>query len=102
MKLRIGAFDYQLNYVEEELISQGENGDKYKLFGQIDYSELKIDVWKGAHAQTIPATILHEVVHGILRNAGYQDHSEELVEAVTLGLISFARDNPGVLSIKFK
>ena len=93
MKLRIGAFDYELIYSSEE-IEYSENGENLQLLGKIDHATLEITVWDGSHPSVIPATLLHEVVHGILRNAGLTDHPESFVEATTLGLLSFARDNP--------
>lgn len=93
MKLRIGAFDYELIYSSEE-IEYSENGENLQLLGKIDHATLEITVWDGVHPQVIPATVLHEVVHGILRNSGLSEHPEEFVESVTLGLLAFSRDNP--------
>lgn len=93
MKLRIGAFDYEVIYSPEE-INYEEGEDHLLLLGKIDHATLEITVWDGAHPYVVPATLLHEVIHGILRNAGQTDHPEAFVEAVTLGMLSFARDNP--------
>ena len=102
MKLRIGAFDYTLVYFDEELVEKDVDGDKYKLFGRIDFEKLTIDIWNGVHPQMTPQVIMHEIVHGILYHAGYQDHSEELINAITNGLLALSRDNPDALKIKFK
>lgn len=102
MKIRVGAFDYELVYFDNEVVEKEEGGDQYKLFGNIDFETMTINVWKGLHPQVVPQVILHEIVHGILRNAGYEDHSEELINAITNGLISLSRDNPSLVHFNFQ
>lgn len=101
MKIRIGAFDYELVYFEDEISAEEEDG-VYKEFGNINFEKLTIRVWKGVHPQMTPQVILHEIVHGILYNAGYQEHSEELINAITHGLISLSRDNPSLIKFNFQ
>lgn len=71
------------------------NGDKTrKLDGHIRYSDCRIEVEASMAPQAKRQTIWHEIVHGILNQAGYWKQGEELVDALAYGIMSVLQDNP--------
>lgn len=65
-----------------------------RLDGHIRYGSSEIRLDDGLGPQARRATIWHEVLHGILTQAGVKKHDEALIEALTYGLMSVLRDNP--------
>ena len=94
-KVRIGAIDYEIKIVPStaDALQPG-------LIGKIDENTQIITLQEGAE-QSMLCTFLHEIVHGILYNAGYGgncEHDERLVDAMAHGLLMLVRDNPTLLN----
>lgn len=96
MRIRIGALDYEVEMKEE--IPNGEEGF---LFGQIDHINCVISIRSTVDEQVQAITFLHEVIHSILMQAGFDKHKESYIEAISCGLVGFARDNPNILMFDF-
>ena len=82
--ITIGAVVYRV--VERELDGT--------LCGDIDPMACRIRIRDDMHAQAQQVTLWHEVIHGILMNAGYRDHDEQQIDALAYGLVQVLRDNP--------
>lgn len=65
-----------------------------RLDGHIIYalSEIRLDDDLGPQARR--QTIWHEVLHGILTQAGVKKHDEATIEALTYGLMDVLQNNP--------
>ena len=83
MKVTIGGITYQIKFVEA---TPGE------VVGAIDYNQNIIFIEKH-EIQRVWETILHEIIHAILYNAGYEEHDERLVGALSHGLMALLRQN---------
>lgn len=85
--VKIGGVDWKLNW---SVPSDGEeHADK---FGETRYGASEIWVHPGQSPSMIPSTILHELIHAILLNAGMANR-EPIVRALEVGLGQVLRDN---------
>ncbi len=83
MKVTISGITYQIKFVEA---TPGE------VVGAIDYNKNEILIEKH-EIQRVWETIFHEIIHAILYNAGYEKHDEQLVGALSHGLMALLRQN---------
>lgn len=72
--------------------------DHTPLLGQIDYAACRIDLERGMSPQAQRATLIHEILHGILNNAGERDHDERLIDLLAYGLLDVIADNPDLVA----
>lgn len=93
MQFRIGNMFYEVVY-EEKLILNGQ-----QCLGYIDYDshQIKIDA-SIQDEQNLQLTLIHELTHGILFEAGLNElNTEENVEAISKALYQFYIDNIEVI-----
>lgn len=62
--------------------------------GEIDDATCEIHLCEGMAHQRRVVVLMHEVIHGILSNAGLDDHDEQMVEALAVGLVDVLQRNP--------
>jgi hypothetical protein len=89
--VRIGPIDYKI----EEVVRL-TTADNTRLCGEIDYHNSVINLDTEQSPQSKRVTLWHEILHGILNNAGKSDHNEELIEIISLGIVGVLRDNPSL------
>jgi Zn-dependent peptidase ImmA (M78 family) len=90
--IKIGSITYEVRVIERLL---GDN-DK-KLDGQITYSVPKIELDSNLSPVMRRQVLWHEIVHGILTQAGRQDEvSEGAVDALAYGILGVINDNPKI------
>jgi Zn-dependent peptidase ImmA (M78 family) len=88
-KVKISGIDYEIEIAEHQSV---ENGDI--LLGQISYSEAKIYINEEQNEQLRRATLLHEIVHGVLYHMGSElNDNEKFVEGFSSGLHQVFNDN---------
>jgi len=93
--IKIGAITYEVIVVERLL---GDN-DK-KLDGQITYSIPKIELDSNLSPVMRRQVLWHEIIHGILTQAGRQSEvSEGAVDALAYGIFGVVKDNPGISEV---
>lgn len=90
--VRIGCIDYTIT-IEDSLVD--DNGDE--IFGQCAYDACKIQILSRLAPQVRLATLWHEIVHGILIDCGYADHDEQMVSALSHGILSVLKNNPRIV-----
>jgi hypothetical protein len=89
-KIKIGAFIFTV-ITEKNLVREDRSES---LDGHIKYATSEIKVDASLMPQARRATIWHEVIHGILTQAGYSKHDERMIEAISHGLMNVLQDNP--------
>lgn len=89
----IGGIVYDVQYVER-LISDDKTT---KLNGHILYNPCKVYVEAENDEQMQAVTVLHEILHGILTQAGRNEHEEKDVEVLAYGLFNVLRSNPSLI-----
>jgi hypothetical protein len=92
-KIRIGGVDYKIT--ETENLNNGER----MLYGEIDFeqSTIKLAPQNQDH-QHKSITLWHEILHGIIKNAGLDIKNEEqIVDALSKGVYMVLQDNGAAL-----
>jgi hypothetical protein len=87
MKIKIGAFLYHICW---------KHRPRFKgkfVAGVIDYFEQRIDTYIGLSPEAEWVNLWHETIHGILHNAGIDDHDEKMVNALAHGICQVLVDN---------
>ncbi len=84
----VGPIEYDIVFVRGLMDVDGIT----KLNGYIDYINCEIRIEENMDPQRQFQTLMHELNHAILANAGVE-HDEALVEALALGWMSILVDN---------
>ncbi len=87
-KVKIGAFDYEIKVLPEIWDVEGE------YYGMAEYGLLQIKLSEKEAKEIRVQTLLHEVIHVIMHQAGFREHNEAVIEAMSYGLIAVLRENP--------
>ena len=94
MKIDILGAEYSLT-TEDKVSSGGSMCYGVSLFSTHEIKVSNHNISEKRQADTL----LHEVCHSILSEAGHSDHSEEHVTALGSGLVSFLRNNSALLPV---
>lgn len=92
-RLKIGQVFYSVEAIPR-LIVDGSDGQGHYLNGHIQYHTCRIRVEAEAAEQIKPQIVMHEALHGILHQAGFEDHPEKEIIALGYGLVALLRENP--------
>lgn len=84
--IKVAGMEY---YTSEsfDLISQ------YGLLGQINYHKGIIELEHNLSQSRKEQVYIHEVTHGIFREAGYEEQDEEMIDRVSMVLYQVLKDN---------
>ncbi len=96
-EVKIGAICYPVVEVHK-LKGVDDDGKAVWCLGRFVYAERRIEIDRDLDLVIRPITLLHEVLHGILQNAGLDDQPEPLVRAIAHGVVQVLRDNPGLVT----
>jgi len=88
-QLRIGPYIYRVEYVKDLRAA-----DDTRLAGNIEYEQNVISVDRDNVEAVQLVTLFHEMIHGILANAGIVHHKERLIDAIATGMVQAFIDNP--------
>ena len=92
--IKIGPITYKLKMVKRLI----RNGDE-KLDGRISNRSQTIDIESELTPTMQRQTLWHEIIHGILTQAGRHDEvSEGAVDAIAYGIFGVIKDNPEMIS----
>lgn len=84
--IRIGSVDYCIS--RKKGLSANSS-----LWGEIAYGRAEISVEESLPPSKAKDILSHELAHGILYEAGYEEHSEEQANRVGKVLAMLLRDN---------
>lgn len=92
LKLRIGPNDYRVKQVEN--LKDGSQ----ELWGLVVYSDLSIKLDKNMAASRKRNVLIHECMHAVFHDAGYNEtsdgpHTEEVINDISNIVHGFLRDN---------
>ena len=88
--IKIGGLSFRVEFVQRLLSDDGNT----KLNGHIRYGPCLIQVEIENNEQVQKITVLHEIMHGILTQAGIEEDHEKLVEILAYGLFGVLINNP--------
>ncbi|QBX27358.1 hypothetical protein [Streptococcus parauberis] len=83
--VKIGGLTYEIVKVNDLAI-------KEDVIGRIKYYEAKIELEKWLSKQVEEQTLVHEILHGCFKEAGYDDQ-EEVIDRVGKVLYQVLKDN---------
>lgn len=96
-KVKISGIDYKIE-VAEHRPADDEGG---VLLGEITYHHAAIYINEDQSEQMRQATLIHEIVHGILHHMGSElNDNEKFVEGFSSGLHQVMRDNHWTIGMK--
>lgn len=87
--VKIGGLQYEITEVEDLAHEERSPG----LMGCIDYHQLTIKLEKNLHKKVQEQTLIHEIVHGIFAESGYEIHEEEQVNRIAKTLYQVLTEN---------
>lgn len=91
VKLKIGHIDYEVK--KKKVVKNNDD----VCIGLIDYHESTISLQKDLSKQVATQTLIHEVMHGIMVESGFEHgdgiHTEDTVNRIALTLHGFLKDN---------
>ncbi len=96
--VRIGGITHTIKMVPD-LHSVGENGVKKSFYGQIEYKTSTIQLESEASLDQQKSTLIHEMLHGILAQAGDESEIEKQIVILGYGLYQVLRDNPQLVAL---
>lgn len=88
--IKIGALMYQICWKHRPRFN-----NKF-VAGVINYFDQRIDTYVGLSSEAEWVNLWHEIIHGILHNAGIDNHDESMVNALAHGICQILVDNPVV------
>jgi hypothetical protein len=83
---RVGGIDYSVEVVPQLY-------ERHQLYGQVTYKDAHIQIDDSLAKDRANETLIHELLHAMLFEAGYYDHDEELVKRLAAVLHQVLRDN---------
>ena len=86
-KVKIGGLTYTVE------ITKNLDLGNANYAAEIVYSDLAIRIRPQAK-ERMEADLLHEIVHGIYRRLGYEEHDERVIEELAQSLYALIKDNP--------
>jgi hypothetical protein len=87
-EVKVAGIEYS---VEEKEVVIIEDCKSYA--GLCNYKDARIEILKDMSPGRKEETLVHEILHAALFEAGYKDHDEELVGRVSKVLYQILKDN---------
>ena len=87
-EVKIGATKYKI--ANSQVIDPAARG---VVMGEVDYPSCLITLLGPLNKTRKEETLIHEILHAIFFEAGYLEHSEEMVDRLTPFLYSFIKEN---------
>lgn len=84
--IRIGAIDYEVGRKNDLILNDS-------LLGEITYGNARINIDEQLCGSKMREVLVHEMTHGILIEAGYDEHTEEQANRIGKVLAMVLRDN---------
>lgn len=97
-RIQIGPISYSVIEVRD-LKGTNDEGQTVWSDGRYHRRACKIEVEENQNEQAKVPVLLHEIMHGILDQAGYSDHPEPIIDALSHGLTQVMRDNPDLIAL---
>ncbi|MBP8991715.1 MAG: hypothetical protein KBG82_07025 [Spirochaetes bacterium] len=72
-KVRVGHYDFEIIFTDEKIID--EKG--IELWGKVDWVENKIFIYNGLNKQLKQSTLIHEILHCIFSQCGFDGDKKE-------------------------
>jgi hypothetical protein len=99
--VQIGPLPFDVSIVKDLTVKE-DDGTVVKIRGRIIYHELQIKIDKNMPEEVKVAVLWHELIHGLLYQAEYAEHTEEMVLALGYAIYGAIRANPELVELTLK
>ncbi|WP_312507549.1 ImmA/IrrE family metallo-endopeptidase [Lysinibacillus sp.] len=86
LEVNVAGIDYKVQYQEGMIKS-------HNLMGQVLYAESTIDIDSSMSDSKKEQVFVHELLHAMLNEAGYDEQDEELVNRLAIVLYQVLKQN---------
>ena len=86
LQVNVAGVDYKVQYQEGMLKT-------HNLMGQVLYAETTIDIEPSMSESKKEQVFVHELVHAIFNEAGYDEQDEEMVNRLSIVLYQVLKQN---------
>ena len=90
--VKIGALIYDICH-----IFKLEDHNGRELYGKITHGSTTIELDRDMGDQRKAVTLIHEILHSILDQAGINKHPEKILTALAFGIYEMIRENPDLI-----
>lgn len=97
-RVLIGPISYSVKEIDD-LHSVDDEGKKKWLHGHIMYADALIKVANDQSDDMKITTVWHELLHGIMDQAGIDEHPESLIRMLGYALVRLVQDNPELIKV---
>ena len=78
--MKIGGHNYKINFVDEMKVEGGS------IMGVHNCRDCTINIDKELTQSRKKETLIHEILHAVLTNAGFQEQDEHYIDTIANGL----------------
>ena len=86
--VNVAGIEFSVNEVETVII--GSNSD---YAGSVSYTNGKIELLKELPKTRKEQVLVHEILHAVFFEAGYEEHEEEMISRLGVVLYQVLKDN---------
>lgn len=86
LQVNVAGIDYTVQYQDGMM-------KNYSLLGQVLYAESTIDIDSSMSQSKKEQVFIHELVHAIFNEAGYDEQDEEMVNRLSIILYQVLKQN---------
>lgn len=86
LQVNVAGIEYQVQYQEGMLRT-------YNLMGQVLYAESRIDIDSSMSKTKKEQVFIHELVHAMLKESGYEEQDEDMVNRLSIVLYQVLKQN---------
>lgn len=96
--VKIGVITHKIKVIHN-LYGTQEDGKTCWLSGRIKHDLALIELDDENDPQSQLVVLWHEILHGILTQAGQTEQPENLLNALSFGLVQAVRNNPALIAL---
>ena len=86
LEVHVAGIDYTVHYQDDLMRT-------HNLLGQVLYAESRIDIDSSMSDSKKEQVFIHELVHAMLNEAGYDEQNEEIVNRLAIVLYQVLKQN---------
>lgn len=100
--IKIAGVDYKVEVVDgfemsesekRRFIKDGHDLEELTKWGEAVYHESAIRLWSGLSDEKKKQTLIHEMLHAVFHEAGYDEENEDEVNRLSIVLHQVLKDN---------
>jgi len=98
-KVLIDDIEYNVEEVSHKELQISNEDFKGEYWGDTRYKQASIRICEGMAEDEVKTTLLHEIIHAILQERGFdkQNNDEEMVDGLAHALRMLAKQNPELI-----